>query len=607
MQRLARSIRLLIHPFDLLMAKALFLICLLTGPLLWGQTYRKGQGYLPGDASPTQLIATLTTQYPALQPAAVSLHLASDILSPGGRHLQFWQTYQGLPIADAGLKLNLGRDGRLWSVMHHLRPVQGVAPGARQYDPAQLAPRLAQTLGAERVTYAPQWWWQNGRLIPALRVASYQPGPQHALELYIDARNGQELMRRDLSAACRPPEDDTLGLGAVFLPDPCTRGQVPYGERFTDNDDRDTATLTALIDTVVLRDLAYADGLFHLSGPYVQVEDIQPFELAPATSVDGDFTFTRSDDRFEDVMVYYHLDRYQRYVQTLGFTNLQNGPLRADPHGLSNSDQSLFTPNEGDSYLLFGDGGVDDAEDADVIIHEYGHALSYAAAPDTRVGEERAGLDEGIGDYVAASYSFDLNDWNWFQLFNWDGQNEFWSGRDLTAPLSYPPSGFADRYDYGVIWAACLMSIRAELGATITDRLFFQSLYGLARDMTLMDGARLVLDADSMLYGGAHSMALTRQFCDRNLLSGSSCLAVSATPMPERRWQLASQPDGDLRVQGLAEPLHLTLYNLLGQPLWQGRLAAHASVEVPLSRWPAGVYLLRAQGPTLLLQRKVKR
>ena len=72
-------------------------------------------------------------------------------------------------------------------------------------------------------------------------------------------------------------------------------------------------------------------------------------------------------------------------------------------------DQSVFIGNSGNSYLLFGEGGVDDAEDADVIIHEYAHAISYAASPETNSGTERRGLDEGLGDYFAAIYSYQYN------------------------------------------------------------------------------------------------------------------------------------------------------------------------------------------------------
>ena len=73
--------------------------------------------------------------------------------------------------------------------------------------------------------------------------------------------------------------------------------------------------------------------------------------------------------------------------------------------------------------LSFGQGGVDDGEDADVIIHELSHGLHQWL---TRDGvSQREGIAEGFGDYVAVSYSRTRNKWkytdpqyNW--VFGWD-------------------------------------------------------------------------------------------------------------------------------------------------------------------------------------------
>ena len=39
---------------------------------------------------------------------------------------------------------------------------------------------------------------------------------------------------------------------------------------------------------------------------------------------------TRSDNRFEALMAYFHIDRAQAYVQALGFANVRNSPIRAN-------------------------------------------------------------------------------------------------------------------------------------------------------------------------------------------------------------------------------------------------------------------------------------
>ena len=46
----------------------------------------------------------------------------------------------------------------------------------------------------------------------------------------------------------------------------------------------------------------------------------------------------------------------------------------------------------------------DDAEDAETILHEFGHALQDAITPDFGQSEEAAAMGEGFGDYSAASF-----------------------------------------------------------------------------------------------------------------------------------------------------------------------------------------------------------
>ena len=43
-----------------------------------------------------------------------------------------------------------------------------------------------------------------------------------------------------------------------------------------------------------------------------------------ATEPTGVFQYNRSNQKFEQAMVYFHIDRAQRYIQSLGFNNVQN-------------------------------------------------------------------------------------------------------------------------------------------------------------------------------------------------------------------------------------------------------------------------------------------
>ena len=70
---------------------------------------------------------------------------------------------------------------------------------------------------------------------------------------------------------------------------------------------------------VDLRDLK-SSGF--LDGPYVSTKNT-PNRVK---RTNRRFLFTRADRAFKEVMVYFHIDRAQRYIQELGFNNALNHP-----------------------------------------------------------------------------------------------------------------------------------------------------------------------------------------------------------------------------------------------------------------------------------------
>jgi hypothetical protein len=556
----------------------------------------------------TELIkAQLYQAYPFLESRGAHLVLERDISSPGGRHLQFRQYYHDWPIHQAGVKVNLNRQGRTTSILSTLQSFQPVAPPDFVYDTTGLAARMGEVAAAKAIYVEARYLLRNEKLHPVYRIETESLGAVPSYEILIDGVDGTELSRRDLSAYFRPRpnfrmQGDTSGYGRVFNPDPCTTAEVAYGVSFSDNNDAHSPVFDALLDTVELKDLKYENGIFKLEGPHVKLVDRANFTIAPATSTDGNFFFNRDASGFEDVMVYYHIDTYHRYVESLGFHNLLIGgnPIPADAHGQGDSDQSAFIRNNGDPFILFGDGGVDDGEDADVIVHEYCHALSYAASPETNDGRERQGLDEGMADYFAATYSLRLNPFNGQNIFNWDGHNEFWPGRIVNSTQTYPPTS-TSIYRYGEIWSAALMQMQEEVGDSIVDRLMLQTLYGLYVNMLMPDAARLFLDADSALYNGLHTNTIRFYFCERGLLSNPECINVSLEeelPGAPLDWAVFPNPSaGNFTVNwnanGEREAAVLTLFDVQGKQILQKPVSSGQSqLQLDL---PAGLYLLQLQ------------
>ncbi len=493
-----------------------------------------------------EVLSIIYKKYPCFQNPDITLRITSEKQSPGGNHLHFQQYYKDIPIYYGGIKANIHKNNYILSFMNHLENPTIEAACVFVLNEASVKGEIHQIAKAYQSESRKMLYSHLGKWIPVYVITTFAHTFPASFEWIIDARTGELVAKTDRAAYFQGIAGDTTGRGTVFRPDPLTRAQVVYGSPYVDNNDQHNAVFNPLLDTVVLKNITFnaADNRFYLEGPYVKIEDIDPFDSIPASSASGDFYFTRNRSGFEDVMVYYHIDSFQRYIQSLGFTNLYNEPLRADPHGYGSQDNSHFIPNGASSYVGWGQGGVDDAEDADVITHEYGHALSYSGSTNTNTGTERKGLDEGIGDYICSSYSYDINPFNWHKVFTWDGHNEYWGGRVSNSTQTYPVTGSI--YSYGTVWASCLMEIRLAIGAEASDKNFFQELYMNVAGMTLPDAAHNFLDADSMLHNGANTLSIVNYFCNRGLFMGTDCVVDIAQPQAQiANWVIFPNPTLD--------------------------------------------------------------
>ncbi|GAA0723772.1 hypothetical protein GCM10009430_27580 [Aquimarina litoralis] len=269
------------------------------------------------------------------------------------------------------------------------------------------------------------------------------------------------------------------GTGMVFDPDPLSVSGQTYGGNFSDNNDATNAELDAARSSVVLRDITFANGVYRLQGPYVEIVDIQGPSKGLFTQATSDFNFNRSDDAFEAVNCYYHLDKSLRYInETLGINLVSlfnNGVLEYDPSSFNGADNSSY----GGGQLNFGEGGVDDAEDADVILHELGHGLHDWLTNGSL--SQVNGLSEGCGDYWAQSYKRSLGQWqsseaSYHFVFGWDGNNEFWPGRSTNYNANFPGDLSGSIHRDGQIWATSLMRIYDIIGREKTDKAFLEGL-----------------------------------------------------------------------------------------------------------------------------------
>ncbi len=461
-----------------------------------------------------------------------SLKLLHTIESPVGIHLTYRQLYDSIPVYGSQVKVNMDKEGNIKSrfvnpkyqlqiptkpQIPNFKPARTKLYAGGSQTPNNFPDRKTVSAYLNTINNLKSsdvenvYFLYEEKLIPAVKIEVLE-GDHAYYEVILDNK-GKLLHTKDLNRYFSQLFQDSIVTALVFMPDPLTTAGVTYGSPYIDSDDSDIPVLNAERVSVNIT-VDFTSDTFRLISPYVKIMELSGPSTPETYSTSLSFSYTRFQDGFEDANAYYHINFFQQYLQSLGFNNLANYQVGVDAHALNGSDQSIYQTGN----ILFGEGGVDDAEDVDVIIHEYGHAILESAAPGTWSGFERQSLEEGFGDYLAASYSREINPFNWQNMFSWDGHNPFWDGRTVASTKLYPANLGSDIHLAGEIWSSVLMQIWEDIGRTTTDKILLQSLYSYVAGMTMTDAANLFLQADSLLNGGINYCVIYQRFENRGIL-----------------------------------------------------------------------------------------
>lgn len=501
-----------------------------------------------------------------------------------GKHFHYRQYADGIPIFSAGVTVSVAHTNRAVCRVHSAAvPTEGKARfGKANLDTEAALDRAwahirvtgrLNTLPAAEVV----WVLSDNGLRLAYRTEIACTAPRGAWEHLVDAGTGQVLLSRNrmrIDTRKRGEGDVSIPIGGVVYEAPVSRRDAtaaflaaktvtspvepPVGPQVLfdsvaqgsawvfDPDPKTTLLSDALLDTSPasafvpamvlrpLRDITFSAGVYRLTGPWVNIADFDNPTTAPSTTTDGMWAFPRGNNGFDDAMVYFHLDQSQRYLQALGYggaRGIQARSIPADSNGDNGADNSYFDPTM--NRISYGHGGVDDAEDADVILHEYGHAIEYGINPSFDGGDTGA-IGEGFGDYWAGSYSLSCSNGTVFRpdwVFQWDGHNSFWAGRVLNSTGLYTPGATYNAHTVvnGVLgdelWSAPLFqSLKRLLAAgrprEEADTVVIESHFGMGYGTTMPDMARSVVGNALALYpGGPHAGIYYSEFTNRNILT----------------------------------------------------------------------------------------
>ncbi|MEO8348529.1 MAG: bacillolysin [Acidobacteriota bacterium] len=321
-------------------------------------------------------------------------------------------------------------------------------------------------------------------------------------------------------SAAKPGPGVATGQGRVFVSNPV---QSLGNQALTDQKDSDAAVPSSAYYNVTLTDL---DGSGFLQGKWAAVVSETGNRAYSPTNT---FRYTRSQDEFEQVMAYYWITESQRYIQSLGFgsalrpVNKTAQAVRINQWGVDNS----FATDHPKLELRFGKGGVDDAEDAEVILHEYGHAIHFAQNFSFATSQAGA-ISEGFGDYwavtVANVVATRLGVPQLAPLpcvADWDAVSYTSTVphclRRTDTNLMYPADLNGAVHHDGMIWSRALWEIRKSLGHVRADTVILEGQFDFpGTDMPEL--ARRTVSAAQRLYGSSTAAQVRAAFESRGIL-----------------------------------------------------------------------------------------
>ena len=317
--------------------------------------------------------------------------------------------------------------------------------------------------------------------------------------------------------AGKPGPGTSAGTGRVFFPNPVASLQ---DQTLTDQKDADYPELQPAYRVVALTNL---DGSGYLRGDWATVtSSTGPLAYSPGNT----FLYNRHDDQFEQVMAYYWVTEAQKYIQDLGFgrslrpINKEAQAVRINQIGLDNS----YSWDKKD-LMRFGKGGVDDAEDAEVILHEYGHAMMDSQMTPFGFGTtlEAGSVGEGFSDYWAVTVTNVIAPTpDCPCVADWDSVSYSTAIphclRRTDLDLHYPDDLEGEVHHDGQIWSRALWDIRQALGHVRADTLILEGQFGFAPDTPMPAAALATVAAAERLYGTPTADRVKAAFQDRGIL-----------------------------------------------------------------------------------------
>jgi Zn-dependent metalloprotease len=418
-------------------------------------------------------------------------------------HTWYEQTYRGIPVLGGFYATHTDNRTGAVTVQDGRLAVTGLSAAVAGVAEDRVRSSVAGRLG--------------GQFVRSELVVVPGAPARLAWQVLTETDRGTVRSVLDANTGAVLKEENTVkevnGSGRVFNPNPVATLQ---NESLTDNGNRDSATFAPAYQSVTLTQLT--SGLTTLKGLYAN-----NVSSGAVTSSTRTYNFNRSQAGFEQVMGYYHITTAQEYIHSLGFTDVNNEAQKYRTTGLTD-DNSFYDPNT--DRITYGTGGVDDAEDAEVIWHEYGHAIQDAQVPGFGSTEQAGAIGEGFGDYwaytMSAAVSTNTATTPLACIADWDSTS-YTSGtphclRRVDGTKVYPGGLDGEVHDDGEIWSRALFDIHAALGRTNANTVILEAQFNFAPGTTMPAAANQTVATAQSLLGTTAANSVRAAFHARGII-----------------------------------------------------------------------------------------
>ena len=449
--------------------------------------------------------------------------LLKTLTSKLGVHSWYQQTLGGYPVVGglyAQHTTTVGADSGQTTVWDGRVPAGALVSGdATVSSAAAIAAAVAYTKGTALTYVAPSLWVLPGAQshlvwsVSSVTSAAAGDSVTAAHLTYVDAQTGKvlkDVIESQMDTA--PDAKYVTGKAKTFDPNPVVKLQ---DEDLTDQNDSNAAVPAKGYST---RDLGHLDTSHTLVGEWAKIvnDDI-------ASSKSNKYMYKRADDRFEQVMDYYALDTEESYYQELGFKNVNNEAQKIEADAMAD-DNSWYIPSQ--DLIQTGTGGVDDAEDPEVVWHEDGHATQDAQVPGWGASEEAGAMGEGYGDYIAVTmsqkYAKETKLTPYSCVMDWDSTS-YTAGpqhclRTTVTDKMYPEDLDGEVHDDGEIWSHALWNMNLALGRDKATTAIVEATFSMNPSINMPDAAAQIVKTTKDLYGASASAKAKAAFVDRGIL-----------------------------------------------------------------------------------------